>query len=43
LSTDIDGDIEVGGAGRKYKKLAFLLANIFALWTLMNSEHYLKA
>lgn len=28
---------------KEYKKLSMLLANMFALWTLMNSEHYQKA
>jgi hypothetical protein len=28
---------------REYKKLVFLLANIFSMWSLMNSEHYKKA
>jgi hypothetical protein len=28
---------------KEYKKLVFLLANIFAMWSLMNSEHYKKA
>jgi hypothetical protein len=26
-----------------FNKLPILLANIFAMWTLMNSEHYKKA
>ena len=28
---------------KEYKNLSILLANIFALWSLMNSEHYKKA
>jgi hypothetical protein len=27
---------------KEYKKLAILLTNIFALWTLMSSDHYTK-
>lgn len=41
------GIIKMGQEGvktvKEHKKLSILLANIFALWTLMNSEHYEKA
>lgn len=47
LNSDIFGDVKIGGGPnnpiREQKKLAILLANIFALWTLMNSDHYIKA
>ena len=40
LTNDVFGDIKFGSPLKEYKKLAILLANIFALWSLMNSEHY---
>lgn len=43
LNADIFGEIKFGSPVKDYKKLSILLANIFALWTLMNSDHYLKA
>ena len=40
---DIFDLIKFGNPVKEYKKLVFLLANIFAMWSLMNSEHYKKA
>jgi hypothetical protein len=39
---DIFGDIKLGSPVKPFKKLPLLLAHIFALWSLLNSEHYLK-
>ena len=39
---DIFGDIELGSPLKTFKKLPLLLAHIFALWSLLNSEHYLN-
>ncbi len=43
VEKDIFDLIKFGNPVKEYKKLVFLLANIFALWSLMNSEHYIKA
>jgi hypothetical protein len=40
---DIYDLISFGNPKKDIKKLAFLLANIFSMWSLMNSEHYKKA
>ena len=41
--SDIFGEVKFGKPLKEYKKLSILLANIFALWSLMNSDHYKKA
>jgi len=43
VEKDIFDQIKFGNPVKEYKKLVFLLANIFAMWSLMNSEHYKKA
>lgn len=43
LNSDVFGQIKFGKPLKDYKNLSILLANIFALWSLMNSEHYKKA
>jgi hypothetical protein len=43
VNSDIFGLIKFGKPLENYQNLSILLANIFALWSLMNSEHYKKA